>query len=266
MSTATQTARTWPRSRRASEMWASGNWPPWPPGSCPWPSSWPRRPARRPRPGRGHRRRQRRPRPATAPRSPASTTSPSCWSGPGPGPRPRAADLARRGRRRGPGLPRRLLRRRPVRPGRHVRPDQERAAAELVRVCRPGGTVSLVNWTPEGFIGQLLKTVSKHVRPRPGSAAQPVGHRGAPAGAARRRRVAPGDHRAHLRVAVPLPGVRRVLPGALRPDPQGLRGPRRGRPAAAPGRPDRPGPRARHRRGIDGGDARGYLEVVATRA
>ena len=47
-------------------------------------------------------------------------------------------------------------------------PDQERAAAELVRVCRPGGTIGLVNWTPEGFIGQLLKTVSKHVPPPAG--------------------------------------------------------------------------------------------------
>jgi ubiquinone/menaquinone biosynthesis C-methylase UbiE len=47
-------------------------------------------------------------------------------------------------------------------------PDQERAAAELVRVCRPGGTIGLVNWTPEGFIGQLLKTVTKHVPPPAG--------------------------------------------------------------------------------------------------
>jgi SAM-dependent methyltransferase len=47
-------------------------------------------------------------------------------------------------------------------------PDQERAAAELVRVCRPGGTIGLVNWTPAGFIGQLLKTVSKHVPPPAG--------------------------------------------------------------------------------------------------
>ena len=47
-------------------------------------------------------------------------------------------------------------------------PDQERAAAELVRVCRPGGTIGLVNWTPAGFIGQLLKTVAKHVPPPAG--------------------------------------------------------------------------------------------------
>jgi SAM-dependent methyltransferase len=47
-------------------------------------------------------------------------------------------------------------------------PDQERAAAELVRVCRPGGTIGLANWTPAGFIGQLLKTVTKHVPPPAG--------------------------------------------------------------------------------------------------
>jgi SAM-dependent methyltransferase len=47
-------------------------------------------------------------------------------------------------------------------------PDQEKAAAELVRVCRPGGTIALANWTPAGFIGQLLKTVARHVPPPAG--------------------------------------------------------------------------------------------------
>jgi ubiquinone/menaquinone biosynthesis C-methylase UbiE len=47
-------------------------------------------------------------------------------------------------------------------------PDQERAATELVRVCRPGGTIAMVNWTPTGFIGGLLRTVAKHVPPPPG--------------------------------------------------------------------------------------------------
>lgn len=47
-------------------------------------------------------------------------------------------------------------------------PDQERAAAELVRVCRPGGTIALASWTPDGFIGELLKTVSRHVPPPSG--------------------------------------------------------------------------------------------------
>ncbi|MDE2415601.1 MAG: methyltransferase domain-containing protein [Comamonadaceae bacterium] len=47
-------------------------------------------------------------------------------------------------------------------------PDQERAAAEMTRVVRPGGRIGLANWTPEGFIGQLLKVVGQHVPPPPG--------------------------------------------------------------------------------------------------
>ena len=47
-------------------------------------------------------------------------------------------------------------------------PDQDRAAAELIRVCRRGGKIGLANWTPEGFIGQLFKTIGKHVPPPPG--------------------------------------------------------------------------------------------------
>jgi ubiquinone/menaquinone biosynthesis C-methylase UbiE len=43
--------------------------------------------------------------------------------------------------------------------------DQERAAAELVRVCRAGGRIGLANWTPEGFIGQLFATLGRHVPP-----------------------------------------------------------------------------------------------------
>jgi len=47
-------------------------------------------------------------------------------------------------------------------------PDQDRAAAELVRVCRRGGKIGLANWTPEGFIGQLFKTIGKHMPPPAG--------------------------------------------------------------------------------------------------
>jgi len=47
-------------------------------------------------------------------------------------------------------------------------PDQERAAAEMLRVCRPGGKIGLANWTPGGFIGQVFKTIGKHVAPPPG--------------------------------------------------------------------------------------------------
>jgi ubiquinone/menaquinone biosynthesis C-methylase UbiE len=47
-------------------------------------------------------------------------------------------------------------------------PDHETAAAEMLRVCRKGGRIGLANWTPEGFIGQVFKTLGKHVPPAPG--------------------------------------------------------------------------------------------------
>jgi len=47
-------------------------------------------------------------------------------------------------------------------------PNPERAAAELVRVCRPGGRIGLANWTPEGFVGQMFKIVGQHVTPPAG--------------------------------------------------------------------------------------------------
>jgi len=48
-------------------------------------------------------------------------------------------------------------------------PDQDRAAAELVRVCKHDGKIGLANWTPEGFIGQLFKTIGKHIAPPVGT-------------------------------------------------------------------------------------------------
>jgi ubiquinone/menaquinone biosynthesis C-methylase UbiE len=47
-------------------------------------------------------------------------------------------------------------------------PDQDRAAAELARVCRRGGRIGLANWTPDGFIGQLFKTIGKYIPPATG--------------------------------------------------------------------------------------------------
>ncbi len=47
-------------------------------------------------------------------------------------------------------------------------PDQEKAAAEMLRVCRPGGKIGLANWTPDGFIGQLFKTIGTHLPPPAG--------------------------------------------------------------------------------------------------
>ena len=44
-------------------------------------------------------------------------------------------------------------------------PRPERVAAELIRVCRPGGRIVMANWTPQGFVGALFKTIGKHVPP-----------------------------------------------------------------------------------------------------
>lgn len=46
--------------------------------------------------------------------------------------------------------------------------DQERAAGEMLRVCRSGGRIALANWTPEGFLGQLFRTIGRHVPPPAG--------------------------------------------------------------------------------------------------
>ncbi len=52
-------------------------------------------------------------------------------------------------------------------------PDQPQAAAELVRVCRPGGTIGIVSWTPEGFLGDWFRTQAGHVPP-PAGVASPL--------------------------------------------------------------------------------------------
>jgi SAM-dependent methyltransferase len=43
------------------------------------------------------------------------------------------------------------------------RPDV--VAAELTRVCRSGGRIAMANWTPDGFIGQMFKTIARHIAP-----------------------------------------------------------------------------------------------------
>jgi SAM-dependent methyltransferase len=97
-------------------------------------------------------------------------------------------------------------------------PDQERTASELLRVCRPGGRIGMVNWVPDGYVGELFRAIGRHLPPPPG-VRPPVllGQRGPAAGAVRPRG---GHHRPppDLSVAVPLgraPGG--VLRHLLRP-------------------------------------------------
>lgn len=47
-------------------------------------------------------------------------------------------------------------------------PDQERAAAELARVCKPGGRIGLASWTPASFIGELFKVIGRYLPPPAG--------------------------------------------------------------------------------------------------
>jgi ubiquinone/menaquinone biosynthesis C-methylase UbiE len=47
-------------------------------------------------------------------------------------------------------------------------PDQPKAASELLRVVKPGGRIGMCNWTPEGAVGAMFKTISKHAPPPPG--------------------------------------------------------------------------------------------------
>lgn len=53
-------------------------------------------------------------------------------------------------------------------------PDQKRTASELLRVCRSGGKIGLANWTPDGFIGQMFRTIGAHVPPPPGMDPPPL--------------------------------------------------------------------------------------------
>jgi ubiquinone/menaquinone biosynthesis C-methylase UbiE len=47
-------------------------------------------------------------------------------------------------------------------------PNQQQAASELMRVCKPGGKIGLANWTPDSFIGQVFKTIGKYIPPAAG--------------------------------------------------------------------------------------------------
>ena len=52
-------------------------------------------------------------------------------------------------------------------------PDQASVAAELLRVCRPGGRIGMANWTPDGFIGQTVPDSSAGMSPHRRASAHP---------------------------------------------------------------------------------------------
>ncbi len=120
-------------------------------------------------------------------------------------------------------------------------PHHQAGADELVRVLRPGGTLGLLSWTPEGFIGQMFATMKPYAPAAAARGAAPaaVGQRGARPGPARRPR-----HRGVGVEGVPrgrrvrdAGRVPRLLQGQLRPDHRGLPGDRR-----RPGEGRRAGP------------------------
>jgi SAM-dependent methyltransferase len=47
-------------------------------------------------------------------------------------------------------------------------PNQEKAASELARVCKPGGRIGLANWTPASFVGEMFKVIGRYIPPAPG--------------------------------------------------------------------------------------------------
>jgi len=52
-------------------------------------------------------------------------------------------------------------------------PNQRRVAAEMARVCRPGGTLAVANWTAEGLVGQVARVIGSYLPPPPANAASP---------------------------------------------------------------------------------------------
>ena len=140
--------------------------------------------------------------------------------------------------------------------------DHHRAAAEMLRVCRPGGTIAMANWTPEGFIGQVFKTIGAHVPPPPGARSPALWGTEAAieamfGEAPSTIRCVPQRFAFRYRSA---DALHRVLPHPLRPGAQGVPGGgergrgARGRPAGA-ARADEHRPRRHARRalGLRGG-------------
>ncbi len=103
-------------------------------------------------------------------------------------------------------------------------PNQLKAASEMLRVCRFGGSIGMANWTPEGFIGQVFATLGKHVAPAAGP--QVPGHVGQ-GGLDRRslcgRRLFDRVRASRLYLPVSVAGAfRGLFSYLLRPGPQGI--------------------------------------------
>ncbi len=52
--------------------------------------------------------------------------------------------------------------------GQMFAPDHAKAAAEMARVCKPGGRIAMANWTPESLVGRMFRVLGRHVPPPPG--------------------------------------------------------------------------------------------------
>ena len=103
-------------------------------------------------------------------------------------------------------------------------PDQDRTAAEMMRVCRSGGQIGLANWTPEGFIGQMFKTIGKYLPPPTGvEVAGNLGYAGVGANDVRRRGVLHNSSAAPIHLPLPLgAALPRYLPDLLWTYAQGI--------------------------------------------
>ena len=117
-------------------------------------------------------------------------------------------------------------------------PHHQAAADELVRVTRPGGTIGLLSWTPEGFIGQMFATMKPYAPPPPpGAQPPPLWGRADHVRELLGDRVTDLDARQQTLRGGPLRRrcrVPRLLQGQLRPHDRGLQGDRRLDPSGWP--------------------------------